>query len=354
MPLFIDLHIGKGFTLEELNKGHVADLSVQAKYGVKYFQILVNQSDGYVFCLMEGPDKESCSKVHLQAHGYSACNIIEINESVLGSFLGNRRANYMDIIVNKDGTFDTGDRFILALDLIGSPEQYLPVKQMIRRMLSDFEGREVESAHHSQMAVFNLCTEALDAAIAINRKITKGDLSMEVRMGISAGPPLREQGDFFEYVRKSARRLCFISNNRQITISSRIKECYRGDHNILAQEDVIKIFTPAHEKFFNQVMDFAETISDESEINVNNLARHLGMSKSQLARKLPALSGLSPNDFLKEFRLRKAIRLMEGQEMNITEITLAIGFNNPSYFSKCFRKRFGIVPSEYMVTVSLP
>jgi len=74
------------------------------------------------------------------------------------------------------------------------------------------------------------------------------------------------------------------------------------------------------------------------------------MSKSQLARKLNALSGLSPNDFLKEFKLRKAIALMEDQNMNIAEVTMAIGFSNPSYFTKCFRKRFG----KALPTIWLP
>jgi AraC-like DNA-binding protein len=72
----------------------------------------------------------------------------------------------------------------------------------------------------------------------------------------------------------------------------------------------------------------------------------LGMSKSQLTRKLKVLSNLTPNDFIKEFRLRKSIQLMD-QNLNIAEVTMAIGFSNPSYFTKCFRKRFGKAPSEF-------
>jgi AraC-like DNA-binding protein len=97
-------------------------------------------------------------------------------------------------------------------------------------------------------------------------------------------------------------------------------------------------------------MECVERFFKKNDLTMPDLARELGVSKSQLARKLNALSGLSPNDFLKEYKLRKAIALMEDQNMNIAEVTMAIGFSNPSYFTKCFRKRFGMAPSDYSVT----
>ncbi|WP_289053971.1 helix-turn-helix domain-containing protein [Carboxylicivirga marina] len=73
----------------------------------------------------------------------------------------------------------------------------------------------------------------------------------------------------------------------------------------------------------------------------------MGVSKSQLYRKLIALTALSPNDFVKEFRLNEAMSLLNKQEHSISDIAYETGFSSPSYFSKCFKKRYGILPSLY-------
>ena len=125
-------------------------------------------------------------------------------------------------------------------------------------------------------------------------------------------------------------------------------QLYDGDHAAISH--AVKIITSPDEKFLNQVMECIEKVWDKNDITMPDFAREIGMSKSQLARKLKALSGFSPNDFLKEYKLRKAIALMEDRNLNIAEVTMAIGFSNPSYFTKCFRKRFGMAPSDYLVT----
>jgi AraC-like DNA-binding protein len=76
-----------------------------------------------------------------------------------------------------------------------------------------------------------------------------------------------------------------------------------------------------------------------------------GMSKAQLYRKITDLTGYSPNNFIREIRLRNALKLIEAHKGNISEIAFESGFNNPSYFSKCFFKKFGILPSEYASSI---
>jgi hypothetical protein len=83
MPLYIDLHIDNKLTSELIKKCHVADKAIQEKYGVRYLQILLNQPQGYLFCLVDGLDKESCAKVHQEAYGNIACNILEAISKIL-------------------------------------------------------------------------------------------------------------------------------------------------------------------------------------------------------------------------------------------------------------------------------
>jgi len=73
----------------------------------------------------------------------------------------------------------------------------------------------------------------------------------------------------------------------------------------------------------------------------------MAMSQSQLYRKLKALVDLSPNEMIRTLRLNRAAELLAHHTGNIAEIAYEVGFNNPSYFSECFRKQFGTLPSEY-------
>jgi AraC-like DNA-binding protein len=74
----------------------------------------------------------------------------------------------------------------------------------------------------------------------------------------------------------------------------------------------------------------------------------MAMSKSQLYRKTISLTGLSPNLFVKEFRLEKAKELMKKQRYTISQITFDSGFTSPSYFTKCFKKKYGLLPMAYL------
>jgi AraC-like DNA-binding protein len=347
MPLFIDLHIDNTLTLDVVKQCHIADKTVQEKYGVRYLQILLNQPQGYLFCLVEGPDKEACAKVHHVAHGNIACNLIEITESDFIALVANKKKDGSDFTLNHDGTFDTGNRAVLALELLGSSENYRAAKQIINQVLHHQGGRAGESFENRLVAVFDSCSSAVDAALAISNKIRESAIAIEVRLGVDLGPPLKEKGNFFEDVCRSADHFSFISMNGQVTISSKVMELLHDD--LKKGIHSVKVVSPAEGKFLNRLMASVEKVGYMDNITITGFSRELGMSKSQLGRKLKSLTTLSPNDFLREFRLRKAIRLMEDQSMNIAQVTMAIGFTNPSYFTKCFRKRFGKAPSDFQL-----
>lgn len=347
MPLFIDLHIDRSLTPDLITKCHVADKAIQDKYGVRYLQILLNQPQGYLFCLVEGPDKESCAKVHQEAHGNIACNILEITQSDFSALLANKGKDRLDFTLNQDGTLDTGNRAILAMSLLGSTESRREAREIIKDTLQQEGGRSMQNYLTPLIAFFDSSTSAVKAALIIRQKIKDRQLPVEVRIGIDIGPPLKEKGNFFEDALRSAERLSFVSASGQIAISSTVMQLYHGNSRITG---FVMVINPPDQKFLNQVIDCTEKLWENNNLTITDFAREMGMSKSQFTRRLRSAANFSPNDFLKEFRLRKALRLMEDQEMNVAEITMAIGFSNPSYFTKCFRKRFGKAPSEYMIT----
>ena len=77
------------------------------------------------------------------------------------------------------------------------------------------------------------------------------------------------------------------------------------------------------------------------------LAIEMGMSRTNLHRKLKAITGFPPSELIRNIRLRKAAQLLLNQADSIAQISFSVGFEDHSYFSKSFKRQFGVTPSEY-------
>src|SRR5690349_9864632 len=117
MPLFMDLHKIPKITIEEAKKAHVADEMIQQKYGVKYLQFWVNEQAGSLFCLVEGPDKETVENVHRMAHGHVACAVVEVNPSYYSVIMGDNIRIDQGLVHRNTGEVDQGYRSIMVLCL---------------------------------------------------------------------------------------------------------------------------------------------------------------------------------------------------------------------------------------------
>jgi ligand-binding sensor domain-containing protein/signal transduction histidine kinase/DNA-binding response OmpR family regulator len=105
---------------------------------------------------------------------------------------------------------------------------------------------------------------------------------------------------------------------------------------------------PIDQDFLERIIGYIDKNMADESLSVEKLASHLLMSRSQTYRKIKALTGQSATEFLRTVRLKKAIKLMESGELNISEIAFKIGFSSPAYFTKCFKEHFGKLPSEYL------
>ncbi len=100
-------------------------------------------------------------------------------------------------------------------------------------------------------------------------------------------------------------------------------------------------------QFLNHVQEVMDTNLVESDFSAENFAVALGMSRMQLHRKLKALTGLSTTEFIRSQRLKLAAQLLKKSEINISQVGYAVGFNDHSYFTKCFKKQYGMSPSDF-------
>ncbi len=102
------------------------------------------------------------------------------------------------------------------------------------------------------------------------------------------------------------------------------------------------------EKFLAKLSKIVEDQISDPDFNVTQLSYAMSIEQKQLCRKLKSLMGITPVNFIRQIRLKKAASLLEQNKFTISEIMYMVGYNNPAYFSKCFLSEFDMTPTEYM------
>lgn len=364
MPLFMDYHLVSDIDIDAVKEGHLADKSVQEKYGVKYIQFWVNQEAGTIFCLIEAPDKETCEQVHQEAHGNIACQIVQVESGFYKLFMGEPHQLDDGIVVGKEGDLDKAYRFVLAIDILGITsavdsddlsQLILPgkPKTLIQRIIPSYDGREVKNGDYDGiLCVFSKVEEALGCAIEIQQDFLKRiknpeDESWNItfKMGVGGGQPVTMDEQFFEKTIRLAQRLSLIAGDGEIVASNLVRKLSEIEEKP-KNNSALKTIQSAEEEFLEQLFDITEKNLSDDAFNVEQLCRDIGISRSQLYRRIKSITGSSPVAFIRDIRLNKALSLIKENRYNLSEVALEIGFNSPSYFSKCFREKFGVKASN--------
>lgn len=340
MPLYMDFHKIDGVTIDAVKAAHMADKSIQDKYGVRYHQFWVNEEAGTVFCLTEGPDKETCELVHQMAHGNVACALAEVEAGFHKTIMGDGHKIDNGLVKNNDDTVDLGYRSILVVSIYDNI-----LRKKVSKKVGEFAGREIKWAtDDSLISVFNNSDDAIACALEIRLSLLKENKSVPFKIGVSTSQPVTAEGDFFTDAIVLAHRLGTVAQENKIMISFLSRKLCKDDTLLSSTE--IKSVTAHDEQFiFNLLKTIHGNLSDP-EFTLDMLCAKIGLSRPQLYRKITALTSKAPNDFLKDVRLEKAHSLLQQKSMNVSEVALEVGFENPSYFSKCFAQKFGFTPSK--------
>jgi signal transduction histidine kinase/DNA-binding response OmpR family regulator/ligand-binding sensor domain-containing protein len=130
-------------------------------------------------------------------------------------------------------------------------------------------------------------------------------------------------------------------------IATRTKMQERIRREFLSNTSTVKAVS-ADEKFLELVKKIIEARLTDEQLGVEAVAEEVGLSRSQLYRKITALTGLSMNVFIRKLRLQKAHQLLAQNWGPVSQVAYEVGFSNLSYFSKCFKEEFGKLPSEFI------
>ncbi|WP_370539958.1 substrate-binding domain-containing protein [Bacteroides sp. GM023] len=146
------------------------------------------------------------------------------------------------------------------------------------------------------------------------------------------------------YISKPFSSQLLLARVRNLIDSHRRLKQFFGDGQTLAKEDVCDMDKDFVEKFKALI----DAKMGDSNLNVEDLGKDMGLSRVQLYRKIKSLTNYSPNELLRIARLKKAASLLASSDMTVSEIGYEVGFSSPSYFTKCYKEQFGESPTDLL------
>ena len=130
-----------------------------------------------------------------------------------------------------------------------------------------------------------------------------------------------------------------------IDSSKRLRSKFSEEQRLAANEIVT---SSMDEKLLKKALSIVEDNISNSNFDIISFCSELGVSRTLLFTKVKAWTNCTPNEFIQEIRMKRAALLLEQGNLNISEVSYQVGFNNPKYFSKCFQKKFGLSPTAYI------
>ena len=360
----MDRHdVSEAVTAEIVAQIHQEDLKIQDQFGCRGLTYWFDDKRKTAFCLIEAPDKKAIQEMHDKAHGQVPHSIIEVETSIVESFLGRiedpEKAQNTELNIINDPAFRT--LMVISLNQLTPVNSdsdkfkisFKKFNQAIRKILNVYEGKPVHQSDYHYLVSFKSVTNAARAASGIqllNRDFSKQKMKekMILKMGLSAGVPVTSKQLFFEDAIKLAERMCVLVNG-EIIVSAEVKDLYKSENaDSFIKGKGIYALSPSDEKFITLLMDYTDTTWSDANLKVDHYCRTVGCSKSQLYRKMILLTGKSPHIFIMEYRLKEALKRLRKNAGNISEIAFETGFSSPSYFTKCFKKKFGLLPANFL------
>lgn len=298
--------------------------------------------------------------MHKNAHGDIPNSIIEVDPSIVESFLGRIedpvKAMKSDLNIIDDPAFRVlmmvafKNQNLNGVNDMDYRKRLADFRNQLNDVSRHFEGREVPNDSFRYLISFTSVTRALNCALELRKlfdsKFSKNHGGVEMHIGLSSGVPFDQPDGLFKGTVQMASRLCNAVQGG-IVVSSEVHDLYASENlNAGLTDRHVRSLTPSDENFLNALMDFTEDAWNRADLKVEHFSQNLGLSKAQLYRKVKQLTGKSLNTFVKHYRLDKALDLLSKKMGNISEIAFDTGFNSPAYFTKCFYSAYGVLPSE--------
>ncbi len=216
----------------------------------------------------------------------------------------------------------------------------------VTKTLKKFGGHIQRQDNNHYIVSFVSVTDAVQCTLEIRHKfkyVTPKHKSFSRRLKIA----LSYADQLNEVQINATIQLCEQIKD-QVVITNDIKRMYE-EVNAHAEidKDQIRTLKLSEEQFLSNLMNYVASNWNNPYLDVDRLGEALQMTYSQLHHRITRLTGKTPNNFIKDYRLHKALVLLHQHRGSIAQISKQSGFNSPTYFSECFLNKYGVRPSTY-------
>ncbi|RYY88560.1 MAG: DUF4242 domain-containing protein [Chitinophagaceae bacterium] len=360
MPIYMDVHSVPGVRARQVAEAHRLDLAHQNDFGCTCMTYWIDETRESVFCLIDAPDKDAVRELHRKAHGLIPGKIIEVSSSIVQSFLG-RIYDPEEVSITNDGLrvfADPAFRVLLLAQTVDpamlchcigkekATSLFREHNQLLRTIAAEMGGLEAEHPGEGLIFSFPSASRALTCARTILNELPASlAASLNSRLSVSAGEAVGSSTQLFGDAIRGAQNLAMLHRTFRLAVDGSVKD-------ILAKEDLSTVpdllsLNGPDELLLRQIFQTLDIHASDEHFDADAFARALALSKSQLYRKCVEITGYSPNTLLKEYRLRNARWLLRNGLLSIAQVAFDTGFTSASYFTKCFKKEYGLLPGEY-------
>ncbi len=316
---FTEMHFGSIFIKSKIGKG-TSFIIVLPKNDDLYYDALRNKNS----VVSKGVNKKEDSILVTEE---VLLPITEKNYTVVVVEDNDELRMYLKKILGDYYNVYTANNGLEGLDLINEESPDLIISDIV---MPEIDGAEMckrikENFETSHIPVILLTARAFD------NQIIEG-----INLGADA------------YVTKPFNKEILIAKiNNLIKNREKLRLIFQNSKTLEPSKITV---TSIDEKLVIKLKELVESHIQNTELTLDMLATEVGISRAQLFRKVKALTGLTPNNFIKSIRLKYAAQLLDNDKFQITEVAFLSGFAEASYFSRCFKETFGCSPKAYKKT----
>jgi signal transduction histidine kinase/ligand-binding sensor domain-containing protein/CheY-like chemotaxis protein/AraC-like DNA-binding protein len=214
------------------------------------------------------------------------------------------------------------------------------------------EGWQKTLSHHPELIVSDIAMPEMDG-ITLSQKIKTDKRTKHIPIILltaSAGEQQQLEGlssGANDYLTKPFNfEILNAKINNLILLNRLLKGVYSRHIRVSGQDPQIE---SSQEKLLKDMLSYIEDNLHTSQLSVENLSKHVGMSRGTLYSKVLEMSGQTPIEFIRSIKLEKAAVLLENSDLSISQISYMTGFTAPNYFAKSFKAKFNMLPTEYKI-----
>ena len=332
---FVELHHGEAWVESELGKGS------------DFIVVIPRQQEGdsqVIHTEVENVDNSVSDSL-------SGDNYV-INESDLQYIDdGERKSGKVQQLVSENTNRPT----ILVIDDNNDIRQYehtlLQDDYIVMEAVDGKEGLEIAKKEVPDLVICDVMMPVMDG-LEFTEQLKTGTATSHIPVIMLTAKNLEEhRAEGYEhgadsYITKPFHSKVLLARIENLLKQRKLlKKLFQGSQE--AEQEIAESHLEDRDKqFLKQLHAIIQQNLSDSEFSVEDIGKQIGLSRVQLYRKVKAMTGSSVVDLLRKARLTKAKRLLETRSMSVSEVAYDVGFSAPSYFTKCFKEEYGILPGE--------